>query len=171
MVLKHRCSKSMPFAIQPTFDHFNSDCVCYLDPHCEKISDVKMLTYIGNLSTGHQQLLLLVYKSLTWHPNSRNLCCFWCWNGLSKRGQRSRGLFVQLWSSFWAKALKRNHCVWYPNEKCPKFGFNGWMSNGPVFKCHLNAVQPNHLNTDKWTPSCFHMYWSIIQIVGLVHRT
>ena len=47
----------------------------------------------------------------------------------------------------------------------------GWMPNGLVLECHLNTGQPNHLNTGQMAPFCFLMYWSGIQMVGLVQRT
>ena len=37
---------------------------------------------------------------------------------------------------------------------------SSWMPNGLVFECHLKTRQPNYLNTDKWMPSCFLIYWS-----------
>ena len=30
-----------------------------------------------------------------------------------------------------------------------KWSKRGWMPNGPVFECHLNSKQPDHLNTRK----------------------
>ena len=36
----------------------------------------------------------------------------------------------------------------------------GWMPNGPVFKCHLNTGQPDHLITGQMDAILFLMYWS-----------
>ena len=44
----------------------------------------------------------------------------------------------------------RKYIKWgseYQTSSPFKWSKRGWMPNGPVFKCHLNTGQPNHLNT------------------------
>ena len=59
----------------------------------------------------------------------------------------------------------------YPTSLVFEWSKRGWMPNGLVFGCHLNTGQPNHLNIGQMDAILFFMYWSGIQIVGLVHRT
>ena len=54
---------------------------------------------------------------------------------------------TQMNSSIFDKVIQRESE--YQTSLVFKWLKRGWMPNDPLFECHLNTGQPNHLNTGK----------------------
>ena len=75
--------------------------------------------------------------------------------------------------TYQSTTLPPSHHGWM-NTEIVRYS-NGWIEVGWQRVQYLNAIwildSPTIWILDKWTPSCFLMYWFGIRVVGLVDRT